>query len=374
VRLGICIAAELALAASVVAGLAAGAAGVARRVDRYLAAHASAREGSPVAAVERSGVGAAVRAAALVAPLPRSELRVAAPPAAPSVFGASDAELLEPLGAARVVRAKWNLGGSSVSLRLDFANGTRAAFKPEQIHTQSDPRRELAAFRVDRLLGIGRVPPAKPAAIPLSEVIAALDPAVRATVGQRLREETIARDGVLHGELSWWIPEIRQARIGRFGVDEPEGRALWISYLQPGAQVPPAVQPLVAQLAACVVFDVIVDNADRWSGNNVVTSPDGDTLYIMDNTMTFSRARIGHEASVGTLQRIRVFPRGLVARLRALTEDQLTRALAIDAETGLAPLLSPEETRAVLLRRDRVLEYIDRTIAAHGEAMVLALP
>src|SRR5690606_30512494 len=123
-----------------------------------------------------------------VAPLPRSELRVAPAVviAPPSVFGAPDAELLAPLGAARVTRVRWSLGGSSLSLRLAFANGARAAFKPEQVHPQSDPRREIAAYRLDRLLGLGRVPPAKPGAVPFAEILAGLDPSIRDRVAERL--------------------------------------------------------------------------------------------------------------------------------------------------------------------------------------------
>src|SRR5690606_22736581 len=73
--------------------------------------------------------------------LAHAELAVAPRPKVESVFGAPDAELLAPIGAAKVTRVKLNLGGTSLSLRLDFANGARAAFKPEQEHYQSDPRR-----------------------------------------------------------------------------------------------------------------------------------------------------------------------------------------------------------------------------------------
>ena len=362
-RLGTCIALELVAAAGVVGGACLGVIQVSRLADDYLAA--------PEAEVEV----AAADPRPLVAPLPSSELRVVVPAApVPTVFGAPDAELLAPLGAAKVTRVKWNVGGSTISLRLDFANGARAAFKPEQIHLQSDPRREIAAYSLDRLIGLGRVPPAKPGAIPLAEVTAAIDPAYRELIAERLAKEATVRDGVVHGELSWWIPEIRQARIGAYGVDEPEGRALWISYLQIGAVIPPAVRPLVEQLVACVLFDVLTDNPDRWSGNNTVGSPDGKAFYVMDNTMTFSLARFGHELNLGVLHRIQVFPRGLVGRIRALTEERFAAALELGGETGLGRLLEPREIHAVIQRRDNLMKYIDQLIAAHGEAAVLGLP
>jgi hypothetical protein len=362
VRLGTCIALELVVAAGAVVGAAAGVMHASQLAGDYLAAP-EARAATPPAP------------APVIAPLPGAELRVVPPAPPPSVFGASDAELLAPLGAAKVTRVKVNLGGSSLSLRLDFANGARAAFKPEQVHLQSEPRREIAAYRLDRLLGLGRVPPAKAGAFPLADLIAAADPATRGTVTERLTTETRSRGGDLHGELSWWIPEIKYAQVGGHNVDEPAGRALWISYLQIGARIPAEARLLVEQLAACVLFDTLTDNPDRWSGNNVMTSPDGQVFYIMDNTMSFSLARIGHDMNVGVLHRIQVFPRGLVQRMRALTEERLAEALEGGAgDTKLGPLLGPEEIHAVIERRDHIMKYIDQLVAVHGEQAVLALP
>jgi hypothetical protein len=122
------------------------------------------------------------------------------------------------------------------------------------------------------------------------------------------------------------------------------------------------------------MFDVLTDNADRWSGNNAVTSPDGRIFYVMGNTMTFTLARIGHEWNAGVLRRIQVFPRGLVERIRALTEEKLAAALEVGEEDQLGRLLEPQEIHAVIERRDNMLRYIDELVAVHGEAAVLALP
>ena len=360
------------MAAGAIAGAAVGVLHAARAAGAYLAAS----EASAATIADEDAPGPAPA----IVPLPRGELVVAppappAPPPAPTVFGAPDAELLAPLGAAKVTRVKLNQGGTTISLRLDFANGARAAFKPEQVNLQSDPRREIAAYRLDRLLELGRVPPAKAGAVPLADVLAGIDPAVRGAVAERLRAEVIARDGVVHGELSWWIPQIKYARIGPFWAEDPDARALWVGYLQIGAQIPPAVRPLIEGMAACLVFDVLTDNADRWSGNNIVVSPDDKILYVMDNTMSFSTSRIGFEMNAGILRRVQVFPRGLVARIRALTEEKLAAALeGGGGDTRLGRLLSPQEIRAVIDRRDNLVKYIDQLIAAHGEQAVLAFP
>jgi hypothetical protein len=310
-------------------------------------------------------------------PLPRARLEVrTTAPRAPvtSVFGAPDTELLAPLGAAKVVGAKLNHGGTSLSLRIEFANGARAAFKPEQIHTQSDPRREIAAYRLDRLLGIGRVPPAKPIAIPVADLLDGTPPKHRTFVAGRIDDEAIARHGVLYGEASWWVPEIKLAALGSRRIDEDDGVQLWRDYLSTGAVIPEEHRAMAAQIAELVLFDALIDNPDRWSGANTVMSPDGRELYFMDNSMSFSRYAFGHERNVLTLRRMEVFPRGLVDKLRGLTLEAVRAALAPDADSGLGPLLSEEEMRAILTRRDNMLVHIDRVVAEHGEAAVFVFP
>ncbi len=361
-RLGTCLALELACVASLVGGVSFGVGHAVELADDYVLT----REAS--AATATTPYGAITR-------IPAAELTLAPPPALPTVFDASDDALLGPLGAAPVTRVKPNKGGTSLSLRLDFANGARAAFKPQQIHLQSEPRREIAAYRIDRLLGIGHVAPAKPAKFTVAELVAAADPALRTITTQRILTETRAKGGEVRGFIAWWIPEIRDARIGEHNVDTVEGMAVWTSYLRFGAKVPEPSRRLVEQLASLVVFDVVIDNADRWSGSNVKVSPDRKTVYFMDNTLSFSQFTKGHDNNLRPLYRMQVFPRALVGRLRALTLETLTAVLDLgDDWAGMGPLLTEGEIAAVMSRRDHVLAYVDRLIAQFGEDAVLALP
>jgi hypothetical protein len=360
VRLGTCIALEIAVAVGAAAGAWFAVARGPEIARAYIASHDATA--ATVADPPREGV----------VPLERSNL-AAARLAPDTVFGAPDAELLAPLAATPLVRVKLNRGGSSLSLRLEFASGARAAFKPMQIHPQSDPRREIAAFRIDRMLGLGHVPPAKSGAFSVDDMIAAADPANRGAMSSRLEAEAIPRDGKLCGELSWWIPEIKRVRIGGRFVDEPDGEALWSEYLQAGAVMPAELRPMLAQLAQVIVFDVVIDNSDRWSGNNTQGSADNRILYFMDNTLAFSAFTQGHATNLSKLNRIQVFPRALVGKLRRLTLDDLSAALGGEDDL-LGPLLTDVEIRAIIARRDHFLEYIDRLIAELGEAAVLALP
>lgn len=319
-----------------------------------------------------------VTVAPMLEPMPAATLDLPKPvaPAVPdTVFGASDAELLAPVGEGGVTRVKVNHGGTSLSLRLDFGSGARAAFKPEQVHMQSDPRREIAAYRIDRMLGIGHVQPTKAFSVRVDELVAAADPSGRAIIADRLANEAKAKNGVLRGELSWWLPEIKLASIGGIQVDDFAARNQWTRMLKIGAHIPAEQKEMLAQLAALAVFDVIIDNPDRWSGGNTRMSPDGKILYFMDNSMSFSKYEFGHENNLVVVRRMQVFPRGLIDKLRALTLEQLTGAVTAGGEEmGLAPLLSSAELAAIIKRRDNLLVQVDALIAQYGDAAVLALP
>ena len=359
-RLGTCIALELLCVAGTGAGLWLVASRGVEIAGRYLQPDASA------ATVSMHGEQG-------VRPLASAHLEVTGPAGDTTVFGLPDEMLLAPLAATRVTGIKLNHGGTSLSLRLDFASGARAAFKPQQTHPQSDPRREIAAYRIDRMLGIGHVPPAKSATFAVADLVAAAGLDVRDYTEQRIMTEAIAHDGKVSGEVSWWIPQISDMMIGSHRVDEPLGMADWVPMLQAGQPTPPEFANTVTQLSTVIVFDVLIDNADRWTGNNTKCSPDQRVLFFMDNTLAFSNFTLGHQTNLIPLQRISKFSKTFVKRLRTLTYASITQALAVP-DDPLAPLLEPGEIRALLARRDHLLGYIDALSAELGENAVLSLP
>jgi hypothetical protein len=380
VRLGTCIAVELLVGAATLASLVAGsAAGVAelrayldRSYDDPVAPLATVRE-----ADERTPPATPPDAAAAVAAVVPDAAPVAAAGLAPDrpvpiwMSEGSDDAAVAPLMSGEVVRAKFNRGGSSLSLRLDFDNGARAAFKPEQIHPQSNPRREIAAYRLDRLLGLHRVPPAVGRRFPVATIVKAATGHDRGKL-PRLDDEAVKRNGMLRGELSWWIPVIEDAKVAGFKVDQTDGIVTWKRYLRAGATIPERDVGLVRQISDMVAFDFLIDNTDRWSGNNVKVSADRAILYFMDNTMGFTHDMRGHRKSHIYLSRVQTFSRRLVDRLRRLTRDEVA-AVMVDAEPFEA-LVTQRELDALIARRDRLLDYIDDLIAKHGEDKVLAFP
>jgi hypothetical protein len=283
--------------------------------------------------------------------------------------GQPDAPLLDPVKTGTVKRVKFNRGGSSLSLRLEFDNGAMAAFKPEQTFLHSNPRREIAAYRIDRLLGIGRVPPAIGRSFSLAELEAAVDPSQRSQAG-RIKKDAVTRRGQVRGEASWWIPEIADVYIGKNRMDSTDAIVQWRRWLKVNATIPPERVDLCAQLSTMTLFDFLIDNTDRWTGNNAKASEDEQTLYFMDNTMSFSRSKRGNHKNHLYLERVQKFSRRMVARLRALDEAQVRAVLEPDA-APFDRLLTDPEIAALMGRRDTLIEYVDGLVAQHGDDKVL---
>ena len=150
-------------------------------------------------------------------------------------LGMSDDLLLDRVRRQEIVRVKVNRGGSSLSFRVEFADGSRGAFKPAQTNLQSIPRKEVAAYRLNRLLGLNAVPPAAPRMVSRDELFNHLQPEGLAAV-PRIRAETLFNPlGKTAGVVMYWIPEIKES-----GFDTPVGLQLRVHWLSQGSKCPRA--------------------------------------------------------------------------------------------------------------------------------------
>jgi hypothetical protein len=263
---------------------------------------------------------------------------------------------------------KLNKGGSSLSFRVDFADGSRAAFKPAQTNLQTMPRKEVAAYWVNRLLGLSAVAPATPRMVSREEIFSRLH-SETVPMLPRIRSETIFDPrGNTAGVMMYWIPAIRDS-----GLDTPEGMAETSAWLTVGRPIPPHRHALAAQLADLMVFDFLIANPDRYSGGNLMTNEDGSRLYFMDNTLSFFIEPEGNDRTRTALHRAQRFSRRLYEALGRITELVLAEALA-QASEGEYEILTKPEIRAVVSRRDYVRKYIDTLIAAHAPPEVLFFP
>lgn len=167
-------------------------------------------------------------------------------------------------------------------------------------------RYECAAYGLSRMLGLGRVPPAVP----------------RTLAGRE-------------GSLQLWIEGARDETSEGFRPPEAGrwARQLWSMYL----------------------FDNLLFNIDRNSGNILVDSR--YDLWLIDHTRAFQLVPELLDDRV-----IRV-ERSVWERLGALNEYDLQRRLG--------EYLDTRELHALARRRELLVERIEKLIAERGEALVL---
>jgi len=283
-------------------------------------------------------------------------------------LGMSDELLLDRVRNQPVARFKLNHGGSSLSFRVDFADGSRAAWKPMQTNMQSVPRKEVAAYRLNRLLGLKAVLPAAPRAVTREELFEHLHPESLVSLPRIKAETVFGPDGRTIGTASYWIPIIKDS-----GFDTPEGRKQTQAWLTIGQEIPAERLSMAAQVSTLIVFDFLTANPDRYSGGNMKMSEDGKQLYFMDNTMSFYVDGNGNERNREVLFRTQRFSRALYESLDKVTVANLQRALSEELGTPYE-ILTPAEIAAVAARRAVVQRYIADLIAQHGERNVLYFP
>jgi hypothetical protein len=199
--------------------------------------------------------------------------------------------------------------------RADLAPGglvSRMAWKPiapgrYQGHWESY-KAEIAAYEIDKLLGLDMVPP---------------------TVERRVKGDA--------GAAIFWVSPAKSFRdLG--GVPKPpEAHAAHFN----------------RDLLKVKMYDNLIANRDPNLGNWLV-DPEWNVILI-DHSRSLTTTRdLYHE-----LQRVDA---PLWEKMKALSDERLAPALG--------KWLGDGEIRAILQRRDKMLEIVDKLVAKHGEAAV----
>ncbi len=148
------------------------------------------------------------------------------------------------------------------------------------------------------------------------------------------------------------------------------------AWLVVGGALPEEDAGLARDLSTLLAFDYLIGNWDRWSGGNVTLDPSGERLFVRDHNVAFPVPLDGalYERVRDALTRASRFSRGFVARVMALDEASLRRALAEDPADWERPLLSDAQIEGVMKRRRAFLSYVAALIAVHGADRVLPWP
>ena len=234
--------------------------------------------------------------------------------------------------AGAVIAAAEQLGGSSAltkpyKLTLE-KDGVRklALWKDIDKSEMGKPDRwryEIAAYRIDRLLGLDMVPP---------------------TIERRYRE--------VRGSLQEWVES-------RMSLNTKNDKKI---------PVPPRY--VVGWNRATYLqraFDNLIANEDRH-GNNILIREDW-RIYLIDHSRSFRTSKKFSDALIYTEKHregpkpMKELPRAFVEKLKALTAESVAAAVA--------DYLEAEEIAALLKRRNLILAEVDRLIKLNGEENVL---
>ncbi|UCF45769.1 MAG: hypothetical protein JSU89_00935 [Myxococcales bacterium] len=304
-------------------------------------------------------------------------------------LGEPDVDRIEALRTAEIAEVTKGKGGRSLAFKITLADGTRGYFKPKQTFSAAHWYSEVAAYYLDRELGIGRVPPTTGREFRWSELQQA------AKGDARVSELRIAQDGTVKGAFIWWIPEpLKRVRMGRKWerwirvqkslpitpyqrpVDyraDLRGRPGLREATDPSRPIAqaPDTEERPAELSDLIVFDYLTQNVDRWGGDftNVRSRGAGGPLICLDNGAGFwlGEQRLGlMEARLKALQRFR---RTTIEAVRKLDIERFAGRLQSDP---LAPVLNEKQLDGLAQRRRAVLEHVDAMVTRFGEGQVFA--
>jgi len=303
-------------------------------------------------------------------------------------FEVPDGDLRVRLAEQAATEIKRGYGGRSVAFKITLADGTVGYYKPEQSFSAAHWYGEIAAYHLDRLLGLHRVPPA------VSRRWQWRDLRRAAPSDEHFPEVTVAEDGTVRGSFSFWVPDHLAP------LRSPDGWERWVRVAPWGGQITPfqrarafldqiearrngehvapahrAGEPDTedrpAELSDVVVFDYLTANTDRWGGENanVLTRGRGGPLVFLDNGAGFPPGNFSMTLLDSRLHVVQRFRRRTIDALRAIDERDLARRLAGEP---LAPILEDEQLAAFGTRRRAVLDWVDECVAHNGESATYA--
>ncbi|HJK94222.1 MAG TPA: hypothetical protein RMH85_03135 [Polyangiaceae bacterium LLY-WYZ-15_(1-7)] len=282
------------------------------------------------------------------------------------------AEILDAIGRTPSRQFK-PVGTTSVVFRMRLRSEHTAAFKPRSRQHRAGHLKEVAAYRLARMLALENVPPATVRRVPLGRI---RDRMHRRYDDEETWEEIrdwvlVEGSGQLPGAAIYWIPAMANLRLER-----PEAMREWRPWLTLGEPIPEAKRALARDLSRMLAFDYLIANWDRLSGGNMSGLEDGSRLLVRDHNVAFA-APLPEEVHARVLGRLRFaqrFSRAFIERVRRLDREALERALrGTEGEEEVGePLLGPAQIAGVLERRRVLLSYVGALIDEHGEEAVLA--
>ena len=259
------------------------------------------------------------------------------------------------------------VGRTSVVFRMRTRAHVTAGFKVASKQSRTGYRSEIAAYRVSRLLALETVPPTVFRTASRREIRSRFH---RDKLNQwrSVAAETAWHEGgVVDGAASFWVKGAHR------GFDDQKGQ--WQVWLRIGSTIPAGKEDIARDLSSMVVFDFLVGNWDRYSGGNLLLTPERSRAVLVDHDRAFSRLNEPlYRRLLDDLMRTERFSEVLVQQLSELNAESLEEELARDPAHADQPLLNNTQIRALLDRRATILSHVAALVEEHGAEQVLIFP
>jgi len=220
-----------------------------------------------------------------------------------------------PGGSSRSVKAHLRLDGLEHSATVHTLDEWKASFQlvdRTEIDFRDSYKNNIAAYRLDRMLGLGMVP---------------------VTVLRNYKGEPAS--------FMWWVDDVQ--------MDEKRLLAEKVQPPNPGTWA--------RQKYITLIFDELIHNYDRNTGNLLID--DEWRLWMIDHTRSFKVfEELRNPGNLGTR-----CDRDLLVALRALDASAL--------QTTMGGLLNPDQIQGLLGRRDIIVKHFDDLLATKPEVLVL---
>lgn len=308
-------------------------------------------------------------------------------------FGELDEPVRKALAENDIVHVEKGRGGRSLGFKITLEGGQVGYFKGEQSFSAANWFSEVAAYHLDRMLGLGRVPAVVSRKLPW----AALEPAA----GKDWRKpEIIVRNGEVRGAFVAWVnggvrPLVQGEGWERWlrvkywpttAVSPYQRPAVWASELAQAKRLgdewrtekerarlrnlrpEPDREDRPAELSDLIVFDYLIRNLDRWGGGNanVLVRGDKGPLIFLDNAAGFAAGESRPSLLESRLKALQRFRRSTIRAVRALDLKKYEARLQTEP---LQPILGKVQLDHLQQRRKALLAWVAEQESTYGEAI-----
>jgi hypothetical protein len=172
----------------------------------------------------------------------------------------------------------------------------------------------------------------------------------------------------LRGAFKYWVPSYRHRTFGKRVIGETYMTEIAKSLHPANKKALREGYDLYLQLGRGIVFDYLIINEDRPENLGTILMPDGSYhMVLIDNGLSLGVEHGGRTVMKNMFKEMRIFPRHMIDRIRALDEDGIWRNLR--PEDDQVMMLPEVCVKQLWKRRQFILERVDELHQMYGDVI-----